>query len=240
MACANAWLANIYAAGVPEPPPEADIPTEYVRKPRRRPAPNACLFTPLAPSICTSFARPKRRRAALSEIDSPNDKRQRVRNAPALTMSQTPQSPTRRSSRQTGTAGRTWATTKEASVVEQSWLVMPAPVLTPSVSEEHQYDAGGAEVESAYESTTSKRSRSPTRRMVDLQIARKPVVPKTATSSKDVPKNVETLYREVQALARRSKGVLPRGIEVPLRGMLYSLLADMSSARGDTGRQRRS
>lgn len=43
----------------------------------------------------------------------------------------------------------------------------PTPVLTPSVSEEQADE--DTEVESAHESTTSKRSRSPTRRMVDLK-----------------------------------------------------------------------
>lgn len=88
----------------------------------------------------------------------------------------------------------------------------PAPILTPSVSEE--YVAEDVEVESTNESTTSKRSRSPTRRMVDLQIAKKPVFPKTATSSTDVPQDVRTLYKAIQALARRAKGVIPLGIEV--------------------------
>lgn len=103
----------------------------------------------------------------------------------------------------------------------------PAPVLTPSVSEEHAdedaEDAEDAEVESTHESTTSKRSRSPTRRMVDLQIAKKPVVPKTATSSIDVPQDVRTLYKAIQALARRSKGVIPLGIEVQFRSTLLTV-----------------
>jgi hypothetical protein len=96
--------------------------------------------------------------------------------------------------------------------------IRPTPILTPSVSEEHAdedvEDVEDAEVESTHESTTSKRSRSPTRRMVDLQIAKKPVVPKTATSSTNVPQDVRTLYKAIQALARRSKGVIPLGVEV--------------------------
>ena len=91
----------------------------------------------------------------------------------------------------------------------------PAPLLTPSVSEEQGDE--DTEVESAHESTTSKRSCSPTRRMVDLQIARKPVISKMATSSADVPQDVKTLYRAVQALARRSKGVIPLGIETEVK-----------------------
>lgn len=91
----------------------------------------------------------------------------------------------------------------------------PTPVLTPSISEDHiDEEVEDVEVESAYESTTSKRSRSPTRRMVDLQIARKPVVSKSAASSADVPQNVRALYKAIQVLARRSKGVIPLGIEV--------------------------
>jgi hypothetical protein len=99
-----------------------------------------------------------------------------------------------------------------------------APVLMPRVSEEHaSADAGDveiAEAESTCESTrstTSRRSHSPTRRMVDLQVAKKPVIPKTATSSADVPQDVRTLYKMIQALARRSKCVIPLGIEVQLR-----------------------
>ena len=217
MACANRWLANVYAAGGDsEPPPKPNIPTDYVQKPRWRHAPETY---PLAPP---ALAQPKRQRAALYEIDTPNEKRQRVHNAPALAMSQTPISPTRRSSRQAGTTGNKGTTTKEATVVELSFFSRPAPVLTPSMSEKHVDDVGDAddaEVDTIHESTISKRSRSPTRRMVDLQIAKKPVISKTATSSKDVPQNVRGLYKNLQALARRSKGVIPLGIEVPSRGM---------------------
>ncbi|KAH7108854.1 hypothetical protein B0J11DRAFT_545513 [Dendryphion nanum] len=52
--------------------------------------------------------------------------------------------------------------------------------------------------------------------MVDLQIAKKPVVSKSATSSTDVPQDVRVLYKTVQALARRSKGVIPLGIEAEI------------------------
>jgi hypothetical protein len=96
----------------------------------------------------------------------------------------------------------------------------PVPLPTPSLSEQHAdadtEDAVDAEVESAYKLTTSERSRSPTRRMVDLRIAKKPVVPKTAIGSTDVPQDVRILYKAIQALARRSKGVIPLGIEVQL------------------------
>ena len=42
--------------------------------------------------------------------------------------------------------------------------------------------------------------------MVDLQIARKPVVPKSATSSTDVPKDARVLYKRVQALKAETSG----------------------------------
>ena len=58
------------------------------------------------------------------------------------------------------------------------------------------------EVELTHESTTLKRSRSLTRCMVDLQIAKKPVVSKRATSSADVPQDEISLYEAIQALAR--------------------------------------
>ncbi|OAL57242.1 hypothetical protein IQ07DRAFT_638598 [Pyrenochaeta sp. DS3sAY3a] len=93
--------------------------------------------------------------------------------------------------------------------------------LTLKLSEEHAddeaEDAEDAEVESTHESTTSKRSHSPTLRIVDLQIAKKPMFPKTATSSTDVPQDVRTLYKAIQVLARQSKGVVPLGIETEVK-----------------------
>jgi hypothetical protein len=142
-------------------------------------------------------------------------------------MSQDPRSPTRQSTKQTKTVCKHPVTTKEAPTAEHvrdpnatprptrpkraASQVLPipdlhtsrAPVLRPSVFEEHA-DRGmeDLEVESTHKSTTSKRSRSPTRRMVDLQIAKKPVVPKRATSSADVPQDEISLYKAIQALAR--------------------------------------
>ncbi|KAF1980433.1 hypothetical protein BU23DRAFT_8594 [Bimuria novae-zelandiae CBS 107.79] len=247
MVCADAWLANVRAAGGDsEPPPNPTIPAEYLQKPRRRPVPNASLV-PLSASTYTSLA-PLKRRATLSEIDSPNQKRQQgTINAPTHAMSQSSQSPTRKPSRQTEIARKARTITTDTPAVvaavghtllatqhvvdpnatprptrrkRAAPLALPAPnlhirpasVLTPSISEEHIDE--DVEVESAYESTTSKRSRSPTRRIVDLQIARKPVVSKSATSSTDVPQDVRALYKAIQVLARRSKGVIPLGIEV--------------------------
>lgn len=43
------------------------------------------------------------------------------------------------------------------------------------------------------------------------------MAPKTATLSIDVLQDVKTLYKAIQALARRSKGVIPLGIETEVR-----------------------
>ncbi|KAF1997432.1 hypothetical protein P154DRAFT_524779 [Amniculicola lignicola CBS 123094] len=281
MACTSTWLANVHSAGGDsEPPPNPEIPTNYLQKPRRRPTPEAYLALPPS-STRISFAPLKRRCAALSEIDPPNQKRQRAFTAPAHAMSQNSRSPTRKSSRQTGTAGKAQITTTETPAVEHVIAAVehillttqhdvdpgatatprparqkrkappalpipnlhtrPMPVFPHSVSEEHTdegtEDAEGADVESTRESTTSRRSRSPTRRMVDLQIAKKPVVPRTATSSTDVPQNVRALYKVMQTLSRRSKGVIPQGIEVQLLGTLlttFQLTIHQAELRQDT------
>ncbi|KAK7177661.1 hypothetical protein PSPO01_16292 [Paraphaeosphaeria sporulosa] len=69
------------------------------------------------------------------------------------------------------------------------------------------------DAESNAESTASRQSRSPTRRVVDLRIARKPLVPRVVKSSEDVPEDVRALYKAISTLVRRSKGVIPQGIE---------------------------
>lgn len=68
---------------------------------------------------------------------------------------------------------------------------------------------------SVTESTGSKaRSRSPTKRMIDLKVAEKTVSSKTVRSLADVPEDVRKLYKEIQSLARVPRGVVPLGIEV--------------------------
>jgi hypothetical protein len=50
MDCTNTWLADVHAAGGDlEPPPQPEIPPEYLRKPRRRAHPRGLprLFTSL-------------------------------------------------------------------------------------------------------------------------------------------------------------------------------------------------
>ncbi|KAH0563206.1 hypothetical protein GP486_002223 [Trichoglossum hirsutum] len=67
---------------------------------------------------------------------------------------------------------------------------------------------------SVTESTGSRaRSRSPTKRMVDLRVAEKTVISKTAKSPTDVPEDVRELYTAIRSLARIPYGVIPLGIE---------------------------
>ena len=86
---------------------------------------------------------------------------------------------------------------------------------------------------SVTKSTDSKaRSRSPTKRMIDLKVADKTVSSRTARSLADVPEDVRKLYKEIQSLARVPRGVVPRGIEV--RGLIshnsFSLTFTLGSA----------
>ncbi|PVI01082.1 hypothetical protein DM02DRAFT_654856 [Periconia macrospinosa] len=50
------------------------------------------------------------------------------------------------------------------------------------------------------------RSRSPTKRMIDLKVAEKTVSSKTVKSPADVPEDVRKLYKEIQGLARITRG----------------------------------
>ncbi|KAK7177555.1 hypothetical protein PSPO01_16398, partial [Paraphaeosphaeria sporulosa] len=215
MNCANEWLSDVCAfGGDSEPPPTPTIPADYVQKPRRQPLPDAYLVSSPPPFKHASLAPLKRRRAALSDLDPPNQKRLRPLKAPARAMSQSSGSPTRRSNRQPGTARKALISTTEAPALENmvatakhtlfpkqdfkatprptrlkraappslpapNLHTRPAPVLTPSVSDTHvDEDSGDIEPGSTYGSTTS---------VVDLRIASKPVVSKSATSSVDIP-----------------------------------------------------
>jgi hypothetical protein len=244
-------MAVLDAGGDIEPPPDPRIPADYLQKPRRqRPASEQTqLLSSHLPSPTASFSRPKRRRAALAEIDHPNDprpcKRQRAPNAPTPVMSQAPRSPSKISSRIAARKARDTrnkapavegvidpnATPRPVRVGHKPALAPPAPTipvpaldgiampaLTPSVSE-GELDIDREDMDrpasSVTESTGSKaRSRSPTKRMVDLRVAEKTVAPKTVKSPADVPEDVRGLYKAIQSLARVPRSVIPLGIEV--------------------------
>ncbi|KAI9774939.1 MAG: hypothetical protein M1840_000155 [Geoglossum simile] len=102
------------------------------------------------------------------------------------------------------------------------------PELMPSTSE-GELDLDREDMDrpasSVTESIGSKaRSRSLTKRMVDLRVAEKAVAPKTAKSPADVPEDVRGLYMAIQSLARVPRSVIPLGIEVRVvRTHLHSL-----------------
>ncbi|KAH8710101.1 hypothetical protein GQ44DRAFT_776760 [Phaeosphaeriaceae sp. PMI808] len=93
MALPDAWLTTVLDAGGDfEPPPDPQIPADYLQKPRRQhPASEPTqLLSSHHPSPPASSSRPKRRRPTLAEVDHSNDprpcKRQR---APDYSLSST-------------------------------------------------------------------------------------------------------------------------------------------------------
>ena len=261
---AENWLTGVLdASGDSEPPPDPQIPADYLQKPRRQHPASKQTQPPssLLPSPPTSFSRPKRSHAALSEIEPPNHepppKRRRTPNALTPVMSQAPRSPSKRSSRVAARKAKDTnigpsvedvvdpnATPRQARAKDKPAPRPPArtvpisdldeiqmPALTPSASEgeldifRHDMDRPASSIT---ESTGSKaRSRSPTKRMVDLRVAEKTVALKTVKSPADVPGDVREVYKAIKSLARVPRGVIPLGIEVranPLSPLLPSLM----------------
>lgn len=245
MALADTWLTAVLDAGGDfEPPPDPQIPADYLQKPRRQHpgSEQTRHLSSLLPSPPSSFYRSKRRRAALAEIDLPNylcqHKRQRVPNVPTLVMSQAPRSPSKTSNRIATRKTRNKAPIGEdvldpnatprpirsrhepppapaAPMPVSSLNETAMPAWTPSPSEGEPDLDMDQPTSSVTESTGSRvRSRSPTKRMVDLRVAEKTVNPKTVRSPVDVPEDVRGLYRAIQSMARVPRGVIPLGIEV--------------------------
>ncbi|CAI6225569.1 unnamed protein product [Periconia digitata] len=244
------WLSAVLdARGDSEPPPNPQIPADYLQKPSRQHPASKQIEPPssLLPSPPTSFTRSKRSHTKLSEIEplnyEPPPKRRRTPNSPSLVMSQALRSPSKRSSR---VAARKAKDTNIGSAVKD--LVDPnatprpvhakgklapglpvpivpvldldetqMPALTPSASEGEldilRYDIDRP-ASSITESISSRaRSRSPTKRIVDLQVAEKTVALKTVKSPADVPENVRGVYKAIQSLARVPRSVIPLGIK---------------------------
>ncbi|KAF1995586.1 hypothetical protein P154DRAFT_340040 [Amniculicola lignicola CBS 123094] len=249
MALTDMWLTAVHDAGGDfEPPLDPQIPAEYLQKPRRqRPRSEQTLYlSSRLPSPPTSFSRPRPRRAVPAEISISNDprpqKRRRMPNAPTPVMSPASRSPSKMLSRiaarnkapamedvldpnVTPRAARTRRKLAPAmSFPALDGAAMPA--LTPGASE-GEVDIDSEEMEcptaSVTESTGSKaRSRSPTKRMVDLRVAEKTVILKAVKSATDVPEDVRGLYRAIQSLARVPRSVIPLGIEVRPHTYHYS------------------
>jgi hypothetical protein len=100
------------------------------------------------------------------------------------------------------------------------------PTLTPTTSEnevEGWYQPEPSIAESA-ESKVSKRSVSPTKRMVDLRVADKKVIQKSIRTRVDVPEDVQDLYKKIQGVATFARNIVPKGIEVrTCSKLLYSV-----------------
>jgi hypothetical protein len=254
MALPDTWLMGVLnAGGSSEPLPVPQIPADYLQRPRRQ-RPASEQTRPLSshlPPPPASFSSLNRRRAALAEIDDPNSqpqrKRQRVPKAPTPVVLQVPPLPSKLQSHiaarkvedtrnkapavdvmdDPSVTPRPFRTRRKLASTPVTALDETAkPALIPSASEDKiGIDREDMEpASSVTESIGSKRSRSPTKRMVDLQVAEKKVVPKTAKSPADVPEDVRGLYRAIQSLARVPRGVIPLGIEVPFQPHSFFIL----------------
>jgi hypothetical protein len=243
MALPDAWLTAVLDAGGDiEPPPDPKIPADYLQKPRRqRPASEQTQLLSSHPPAF--FSRPKRRCAALVEIDHPNDlclrKRQRAPNAPTSVMSQAPRSPSKMSSRIATRKAKNKAPVVE-DIIDPNATSRPVrarhkpapapaanvpalyktamPVLTPSTFE-GKLGIDSEDINrsaSSVTETSDSRARlcSSTKRMVDLRVAEKTVTSKMVKLPVDLPEDVQGLYEAVQILARVPRGVVPLGIEV--------------------------
>ncbi|KAF2835310.1 hypothetical protein M501DRAFT_462650 [Patellaria atrata CBS 101060] len=232
---ADAWLTVTFAAGSDiEPPPLPNIPADYLAKPRRK-RPTSALLPSSHPRI---ISLPKRKHTTLAEIDLPNEplpspteepspsrsKRQRVVRIP--NMRHQSQSPSKqkypaRNKAQAGenafdldAAPRRPRRTNPRPAKVLSETVMPR--LTPGVSEgeNEDWNQPDSSVTESADSRTSKRSVSPTKRMVDLRVADKRVLQKSVRSQSDVPRDVQELYRKVLSLTTFARSIIPKGIEV--------------------------
>jgi hypothetical protein len=217
MALAHSWLAAVFDAGGDfEPPPDPQIPADYLQKPQRQhPAPTQTRLPPShLPSLPVSLSGPNRKRTALAEINLSNKsyphKRQQIPNESNTTcaMSQPPRSPSKTSSRiaarkledirkkaqaveyvvdpnatpRPGRVGRKPAPGPAAPPVPVPALHeanLPELIPTPSASDSEyidrdEIDRPMSSISSVTKSTGSKaRSRSPTKRMIDLKLRKR-------------------------------------------------------------------
>jgi hypothetical protein len=249
------WVAAVRDAGDLDPPPDAQIPADYLQTPRRQHPATAQSPPYHRHPLHLSVDASSRKRAVVTEIDLPNNphphKRQRVPNdaEPQCAMSQTSRSPSKTSIRiatrkaedkrnkaqaadygadlnaspRPGRGGRSPAPGLPNPPIHIPALAetnIPQWIPTSSAShdkciDEEDVDQPKSSISSVTRSTCSKaRSRSPTKRMIDLKVAEKTVSLKTVKSPADVPEDVRKLYKEIQGLARVPRGVIPMGIEV--------------------------
>ena len=75
-------------------------------------------------------------------------------------------------------------------------------------------DQKESSIDESTESRNSKRSRSPTKRMVDLRVADKRIEEKGIYSLSDLPEDVRELHMDVQTLGMSEYGIVPMDIKV--------------------------
>lgn len=232
---ADEWLTVTFdARNDVEPPLLPNVPLDYLAEPRKKRPKSSVLPRSHSPVI----SRAKRKRATLAEIDPPNDlllspvqesslplpKRQRP--TKALDMAHQPRSPSKKkyeARNQTSTADNTMDLEATPTRPRHSNLRAAQPLsetaipnLLPSTSEgevENLHQPDSAVSESA-DSRVSKRSVSPTKRMVDLRVADKRIIQKSIQSRLDVPGDVGDLFKKIQSLATFARNIVPKGIEV--------------------------
>ena len=185
---------------------EIDLPNDTVRK---------------SPQTCRVSYPPKRQRPAFAEIQIPN-------------MAYRSRSPKRRGTRSTSDVdGNAFVAAQPDAMVRQhrpntrmairsleNVVVSPRPApgrsgisgaLIGGFEDQHQQEPS---IDESADSKNSKRSLSPTRRMVDLRVTEKRIAEKGVTSSSDVPSDVQSLHLEVQTTGMSGYGIVPMEIKV--------------------------
>ena len=83
--------------------------------------------------------------------------------------------------------------------------------LVGGTEDQHQREPS---IDESADSKNSKRSLSPTKRMVDLRVTEKRIAEKGVTSPSDVPSDVQSLHLEVQTTGMSGYGIVPMEIKV--------------------------
>lgn len=91
-------------------------------------------------------------------------------------------------------------------------LSQTASEVLPSLASSPTKSTATTTSQSTSKSKTSQRSRSPVKRMADLQLNTKPITPKTLTSLHNLPENVRPLFASIRHISA-GVGVVPKAIE---------------------------
>ena len=212
-----------HPASRPQPPPPhlPNLPSSSYGSNRKRPAlaaidpPNRCLRRRLSTQITPGYAKWQSPRSpsemtTRSVAKKSEDSMRNVGTVGSMDAVVTPRP---------GRVGRHATVGPATSAPTLHGANMPdwPPNYSPRDSDHIDRDGMDAPVSrsSVTESTGSKtRSRSPTKRMIDLRVAEKKAVSKMVTSLADVPEDMQKLYKEIRSLARVPRAVIPVGIEV--------------------------